>query len=60
MSSSPNGSTRCIVRTYEVMEFRLMGAIELINGLVVRYTDHLDTASLTTGMPAVAARAVRP
>jgi limonene-1,2-epoxide hydrolase len=30
----------------EIMEFRLMGAIELCNGLIVRYTDYLDTASI--------------
>jgi limonene-1,2-epoxide hydrolase len=30
----------------EIMEFRLMGAIELRNGLIVRYTDYLDTASI--------------
>jgi ketosteroid isomerase-like protein len=28
------------------MEFRLMGAIELRDGLIVRYTDYLDTASI--------------
>ena len=44
----------------KIMEFRLMGAIELVNGLIVRYTDYLDTASLAAGMPAVAAPAVHP
>jgi ketosteroid isomerase-like protein len=28
------------------MEFRLMGAIELRDGVIVRYTDYLDTASI--------------
>jgi limonene-1,2-epoxide hydrolase len=36
----------------KIMEFRLMGAIELVNGLIVRYTDYLDTAPI--------ALAVRP
>ncbi len=31
----------------EIMEFRLMGAIELRGGLIVRYTDYLDTAPIT-------------
>jgi limonene-1,2-epoxide hydrolase len=44
----------------KIMEFRLMGALELLDGLIVRYTDYLDTASLATGMPAVAAPAVHP
>ena len=30
----------------EIMEFRLMGAIELRGGLIVRYTDYLDTATV--------------
>ena len=30
----------------KIMEFRLMGAIELLDGLIVRYTDYLDTAPL--------------
>ena len=30
----------------KIMEFRLMGAIELHDGLIVRYTDYLDTASI--------------
>jgi limonene-1,2-epoxide hydrolase len=30
----------------EIMEFRLMGAIELRDGLIVRYSDYLDTASI--------------
>ncbi len=30
----------------KIMEFRLMGAIELRDGLIVRYTDYLDTASI--------------
>jgi limonene-1,2-epoxide hydrolase len=35
----------------EIMEFRLMGAIELREGLIVRYTDYLDTAPIVAGMP---------
>lgn len=31
----------------EIMEFRLMGAIEVRGGLIVRYTDYLDTAPIT-------------
>ena len=42
----------------KIMEFRLMGAIELVDGLIVRYTDYLDTARLATGLPAVTAPAV--
>jgi limonene-1,2-epoxide hydrolase len=30
----------------KIMEFRLMGAIELRDGLIVRYTDYLDTAPI--------------
>lgn len=30
----------------KIMEFRLMGAIELLDGLIVRYTDYLDTAPI--------------
>jgi limonene-1,2-epoxide hydrolase len=30
----------------EIMEFRLMGAIELRDSLIVRYTDYLDTAPI--------------
>jgi limonene-1,2-epoxide hydrolase len=30
----------------KIMEFRLMGAIELHDGLIVRYTDYLDTAPI--------------
>lgn len=29
----------------KIVEFRLMGAVELRDGLIVRYTDYLDTAS---------------
>jgi limonene-1,2-epoxide hydrolase len=39
----------------KIMEFRLMGAIELRDGLIARYTDYLDTASITAGPPNVAA-----
>jgi len=44
----------------KIMEFRLMGALELLNGLIVRYTDYLDTAPLAAGMTDVAAPAVHP
>jgi limonene-1,2-epoxide hydrolase len=44
----------------KIMEFRLMGVIELVDGLIVRYTDYLDTAPLATGMPAAATLAVHP
>lgn len=44
----------------KIMEFRLMGALELLNGFIVRYTDYLDTAPLAAGMTDVAAPAVRP
>jgi limonene-1,2-epoxide hydrolase len=30
----------------KIMEFRLMGALELRDGLIVRYTDYLDTAPI--------------
>jgi limonene-1,2-epoxide hydrolase len=30
----------------KIMEFRLMGAIELRDGVIARYTDYLDTASI--------------
>jgi limonene-1,2-epoxide hydrolase len=30
----------------KIMEFRLMGAIELRGGLIMRYTDYLDTAPI--------------
>jgi limonene-1,2-epoxide hydrolase len=30
----------------KIMEFRLMGALELCDGLIVRYTDYLDTAPI--------------
>jgi limonene-1,2-epoxide hydrolase len=30
----------------KIMEFRLMGALELLDGLIVRYTDYLDTAPI--------------
>jgi limonene-1,2-epoxide hydrolase len=38
----------------KIMEFRLMGAIELLDGLIVRYTDYLDTAPIVAEMPDVA------
>jgi limonene-1,2-epoxide hydrolase len=38
----------------KIMEFRLMGAIELRDGLIVRYTDYLDTAPIAAGLPNVA------
>jgi limonene-1,2-epoxide hydrolase len=44
----------------KIMEFRLMGALELRNGVIVRYTDYLDTALLAAGMTDVAAPAVHP
>lgn len=43
----------------KIMEFRLMGAIELCDGLIVRYTDYLDTAPIVSGMPNVAASVAR-
>jgi limonene-1,2-epoxide hydrolase len=30
----------------KIMEFRLMGAIELLDGLIVRYADYLDSAPI--------------
>src|ERR1700739_2494306 len=30
----------------KIMEFRLMGALELRDGLIVRYTDYLDTTPI--------------
>ena len=30
----------------KIMEFRLMGALQLRDGLIVRYTDYLDTAPI--------------
>jgi limonene-1,2-epoxide hydrolase len=41
----------------EIMSFRLMGAIELHDGLIVRYTDYFDTAPIARGLPAVGAAA---
>jgi limonene-1,2-epoxide hydrolase len=38
----------------KIMEFRLMGAIELRDGLIVRYTDYLDTAPIAADLPNVA------
>lgn len=32
-----------------IMTFRLMGALEVRGGLIVRYTDYLDTAAIGTG-----------
>jgi len=34
----------------KIMEFRLMGAIELRDGLIVRYTDYLDTAPIVAAV----------
>ena len=34
----------------KIMESRLMGAIELHDGLIVRYTDYLDTASIVAAV----------
>lgn len=34
-----------------IMAFRLMGAIELRDGQIVRYTDYLDTAPIRAGLP---------
>jgi limonene-1,2-epoxide hydrolase len=34
----------------KIMEFRLMGAIELHDGLIVRYTDYLDTAPIVAAV----------
>jgi limonene-1,2-epoxide hydrolase len=34
----------------KIMEFRLMGAIELRDGLIVRYTDYLDTAPIASAV----------
>lgn len=33
-----------------IMAFRIMGAIEVRDGRIVRYTDYLDTASIATGL----------
>jgi limonene-1,2-epoxide hydrolase len=37
----------------KIMEFRLMGAIEIRDGLIARYTDYLDTASIAAGLQTV-------
>jgi limonene-1,2-epoxide hydrolase len=34
----------------KIMEFRLMGAIVLRDGLIVRYTDYLDTAPIVSAV----------
>jgi limonene-1,2-epoxide hydrolase len=36
----------------EIMAFRLMGAIDVRDGRIARYTDYLDTAPVRQGMPA--------
>src|SRR5271156_6061101 len=33
-----------------IMAFRIMGAIEVRDGRIVRYTDYLDTAAIATGL----------
>jgi limonene-1,2-epoxide hydrolase len=36
----------------QIMAFRLMGAIDVRDGRIARYTDYLDTAPVRQGMPA--------
>jgi limonene-1,2-epoxide hydrolase len=40
-----------------IIAFRIMGAIELRDGLIVRYTDYLDSAPIRTGLAEIAPKA---